>query len=153
MFVEILLYMALALILALVLWMIYAIYWAARFGPYFKAVKLQKERLEMNRDYEKIEAKKERITDELFILRKDYSDAAVKNRELEVDLVRKQELLKKYADEITEFQKWKDQGAPKAVEEKEPPKELPEELEKEPQEDPSAVESPKKLKAKKDAEK
>lgn len=104
----------LALAIAIIWWFIYAVFWKAWFYPINKQIKTDERRLHVDKEYNRIDAKLERLEDEVEIIRAEYSDLAVKKNDTEREIERKQKLLKGYDDELKEFRKWKAEGAPKA---------------------------------------
>lgn len=116
--------MGIILACVIIAWIIYAFIWKAWFIPIEKQIKLDKERAAINREFTKIEDKRERLEDEVDILRAEYSTTAVKNNDLELEIQRKQKLIKDYETEIKEFRAWKEKGAPKASDIPDDPEEL-----------------------------
>lgn len=104
------------LAIVIVWWIIYAVLWKAYFYPINKKINTDERRSTLNKEFNRIDAKVERMSDELDILRAEYAEAAVAKNDTEREIERKQKLLKSYDDELRQFRKWKSEGAPKAKE-------------------------------------
>lgn len=100
----------------LVLWIIYSIVWAAYFVPINKKLKYDEKLKKQHDEKFRLETGMDKIEEEIDVLRKQYSDQAIKNNETELELQRKQKLLKSYDDEMVEFKKWKEAGSPVVIE-------------------------------------
>lgn len=104
---KILLGTAIVLGIVILIWFIYWTLWTAFFIPMNKSLRYHERKAKLNQEFNKIEVKIERAEDELDILRADYRDTLVSKDKAEAELVKKQELMKKYNDELKEFRKWK----------------------------------------------
>jgi adenylate kinase family enzyme len=105
--INILLSMLIVLGIVLILWLIYWLIWSGFFIPMNKSLRYHERKNKLNQEFNKIEVKIERMEDELDVLRADYRDVLVLKDKAEDDILKKQELLKKYNDELKDFRKWK----------------------------------------------
>lgn len=93
----------------------YIVILGALFTPIGKLLKYDEQKLESEREYNELDAKKERLKEETELSRDELNRNIIKNNEMEEDLRRKQKLYLKYNDEFKEFRKWQAVGHPKAT--------------------------------------
>lgn len=95
--------------IAIILWIINMIFWKAWFYPINKKIKIDEKRQTIDKEYNKIVVKIDNKQDELEILDAQYKENAAKLRDLELEIQRKQKLIKSYEEEIKNFREWKKQ--------------------------------------------
>lgn len=110
--------------IAIIVLIIYTLYWVGYFTPLFRSVKLEDEKRKHNIEIQKIESKKDYILDETAFARQEFAKTTIDIERAEQNLIRKQKLLKQYELELVEFKKWQEQGSPKVA-----PEEVSKELE------------------------